>query len=53
MCCTVVINLVVAGCDKRGDHVRGDRIDRRCRLIFPVAYGAALSIAVAMALVLQ
>ncbi len=38
MCSTVVINLVVAGCDKRGDHVLGDRLDRRCRWVFPLIY---------------
>jgi len=37
MCATVVINLYVGALDKRG-HERGDRVDRRCRWLFPVAY---------------
>jgi hypothetical protein len=38
MCSTVVVNLVVGAMDKRGKHEIGDRIDRRCRWIFPLAY---------------
>jgi hypothetical protein len=38
MCATVVINLVVGTLDKRGDLERGNRIDRRCRWIFPSVY---------------
>ena len=38
MCATVVINLVVGAMDKQGKHEIGDRIDRRCRWIFPLAY---------------
>jgi uncharacterized membrane protein YsdA (DUF1294 family) len=38
MSATVVINLVVSECDKRGEHELGDRIDRRCRWIFPLVY---------------
>jgi hypothetical protein len=34
---TVVINLYVGTADRRG-HERGDRIDRRCRWIFPLVY---------------
>ncbi len=37
MSATVVINLYVAYADRHG-HERGDRIDRRCRWIFPLAY---------------
>jgi hypothetical protein len=37
MCGTVVINLVVGAADRRG-HERGDRIDRRCRWLFPLTY---------------
>ncbi len=38
MCATVVINLVVGAADKRGEFELGDRIDRRCRWGFPLAY---------------
>lgn len=38
MCATVVINLVVGGLDKQGKFELGDRIDRACRWIFPLAY---------------
>ena len=38
MCATVVINLVVGSLDKRGELERGNRIDRRCRWIFPSVY---------------
>ena len=38
MCATVVINLVVNTLDKRGKTEIGDRIDRRCRWGFPLAY---------------
>ncbi len=37
MCASVVVNLYVAALDRRG-HERGDRIDRRCRWLFPLAY---------------
>jgi hypothetical protein len=38
MSATVVINLVVSELDKRGKHAIGDRVDRRCRWIFPLVY---------------
>lgn len=38
MCATVVVNLVVGGLDKKGKFELGDRIDRRCRWLFPLAY---------------
>ena len=38
MCTTVVINLVVGALDQRGKSEIGDRVDRRCRWIFPLAY---------------
>jgi hypothetical protein len=38
MCATVVVNLIVGSLDKRGSYELGDRIDRRCRWIFPLAY---------------
>jgi hypothetical protein len=44
MCSTVVINLWVGSLDKRGHFELGDRIDRRCRWIFPTVYiGSVLS----------
>ncbi len=48
MCATVVVNLVVGEKDKRGAHAQGDRIDRRCRWIFPLGYfGILLAITLA------
>lgn len=38
MCATVVINLVVGALDKRGKIELGNRIDSRCRWIFPFTY---------------
>ena len=38
MCGTVVINLVVGAFDQKGKPEVGDRIDRRCRWIFPLTY---------------
>lgn len=38
MCATVVINLVVGALDKRGQTAAGDRLDRRCRWLFPLGY---------------
>ena len=38
MCATVVINLVVGACDRKGRSDLGDLIDHRCRWIFPMAY---------------
>ena len=35
---TVVINLVVGALDQQGRSEVADRIDRRCRWIFPLAY---------------
>ena len=49
MCATVVINLYVGAADRRG-HERGDRIDRRCRWVFPLTYFGLCAIALAVAL---
>lgn len=38
MCPPVVVNLVVAAYDKKGRYDTGDAIDRRCRVMFPMAY---------------
>jgi hypothetical protein len=38
MCATVVINLIVGTMDQRGHHEIGDRLDHRCRWIFPCTY---------------
>ncbi len=38
MCATVVINLVVGALDQQGRSALGDRIDRRCRWMFPLGY---------------
>ena len=38
MCATVLINIRVGELDKRGMSEAGDRLDRRCRRIFPATY---------------
>ena len=38
MCATVVINLVVGNLDQKGKSELADRIDRRCRWLFPLVY---------------
>lgn len=38
MCASVVVNLLVGGLDQQGKTELGDRIDRRSRWVFPVAY---------------
>ena len=43
MCATVVINLVVGSRDKQGKFEVGNRIDRRCRWLFPLIYFGLLA----------
>ncbi len=38
MCATVVVNLRVGALDKAGRFEAGDRVDRRCRWVFPAVY---------------
>jgi Neurotransmitter-gated ion-channel ligand binding domain/Neurotransmitter-gated ion-channel transmembrane region len=52
MCATVVINLVVGALDQRGKFELGDRIDRRCRWGFPLAYFGLLLVMLGTALLL-
>ena len=49
MSITAVINLLVAAADRHG-HERGDRIDRCCRWLFPLAYFGLTGIATAVVL---
>lgn len=51
MCATVVVNLVVGEYDKKGKSVVGDRVDYRCRWIFPLVYFGLLLLFVAVALI--
>ena len=46
MCASVVINLVVASCDKNGKEEVGDLIDCRCRILFPLIYFGSILFAV-------
>ena len=48
MCAAAIVNLVVGAADKAGNYKRGDLIDRRCRIIFPLTYFGLLAIAVAI-----
>jgi hypothetical protein len=52
LCATVVINLVVNAYDRKGRSEVGDRIDHRCRWVFPLVYFALILIANVTALVL-
>ena len=45
MCASVVINLWVGGLDKQGRSIEGDRLDRRCRWLFPLVYVGSLTLA--------
>lgn len=49
MCASVVINLRVGSLDRRGQTEDGDRIDRRCRWIFPAVYFGLLAFAAGLA----
>ena len=44
MCATVVVNLVVAAVDKRGEFERGRQLDLRCRWLFPLGYAGLVLI---------
>jgi hypothetical protein len=52
MCATVVINLVVGVMDKRGRQAAGDRLDRRCRWIFPLVYFSLLVLMTSVAFII-
>ena len=45
MCASVVVNLVVGRMDRTGRRELGDRIDRRCRWVFPTMYATLLLVA--------
>jgi hypothetical protein len=47
MCASVVINLVVGRMDRTGRRELGDRVDRRCRWVFPTTYATLLLFAAA------
>jgi hypothetical protein len=49
MCATVVINLRVGVLDKRGEFKRGERLDRYCRVVFPLALIGLLTISTIVA----
>jgi hypothetical protein len=44
ICATVFVNLRVSSLDRRGDSAKGDRLDRICRITFPVAYVGGVGI---------
>lgn len=44
MCATVVINLVVGSMDAQGRKDDGDRLDRRCRWLFPLIYFGLITV---------
>jgi hypothetical protein len=48
MCASVYVNLRVAAYDKSGQSALGDRMDQRCRYIFPLVYLSAVILVGAM-----
>ena len=42
MCMTVIVNLRVGYLDRHGMSAAGDRLDHRCRWVFPVVYFGVL-----------
>ncbi len=48
---SIVINLIVAGHDGRGDSARGNRIDQRCRIVFPLVYASLIAANTVIALI--
>ena len=44
VCASVLVNLWVGSLDRRGQSAAGDRIDRRCRWLFPVVYFGLLGV---------
>jgi hypothetical protein len=53
LCATVVINLVVNAYDQKRLPEVGDRVDRRCRWVFPLSYFALVFIINVIGLVLS
>jgi hypothetical protein len=51
MSATVVIHLIIDRSDRRGAPERGDRIDCRCRWIFPIVYFKSFSAILAIAFI--
>jgi hypothetical protein len=49
MSATVVANLYIGSLDKKGDTLRADMIEQRCRWIFPAGYFALILIALVIA----
>jgi hypothetical protein len=49
MCASVVVSLWVASLDRRGQTAIGDRIDRRCRWVFPAVYSGLLLLVAVLA----
>jgi len=45
MSATVFINLLVGSLDKKGEYERGERVDLRCRIVFPAIYTGLIALA--------
>ncbi len=48
VCASVVASLRVGWLDRHGQTAAGDRIDRRCRWVFPVLYVGLLLVVVGL-----
>ena len=46
MCMTVIVNLRVGYLDRQGLVEEGDRLDHRCRWLFPVIYFGLILVAI-------
>ncbi len=48
MCATVLVNLRVGTLDRAGETAAGDRVDRRCRWLFPLVYFGLIAVMTAV-----
>ena len=52
MSATVFINLLVGSLDKKGEFERGEKVDLRCRILFPLIYAGLIAFAFLIAFTL-
>lgn len=44
ICASVIVNLAIGRIDEQGNYALGDRVDLRCRWIFPLGYVSAVGL---------
>jgi hypothetical protein len=42
MCASIVVNLIVGELNRENRIAAADALDHRCKIVFPIAYGAML-----------